>query len=83
MCYFLHAMQNTNTPLIWDTHRSLNPWLLLFKPATVSSIVQSLLTIARDGGDLPKWPLANVCAAAPVHGRPDSLEPAFAGTLVA
>jgi hypothetical protein len=24
------------------------------------SIVQSLLTIARDGGDLPKWPLANV-----------------------
>jgi hypothetical protein len=44
----------------WDTHRTLNPWLLLFKPKIASSIVLSLLTIALDGGDLPKWPLANV-----------------------
>jgi putative alpha-1,2-mannosidase len=54
-------MHNCNNLRRWDTHRSLNPWLVLFEPQMAFAVVQSLLTMARDGGDLPKWPLANVC----------------------
>ena len=54
------ANHDCNALFIWDTHRSLNPWLVLFKPDMAHAVVLSLLTMARDGGDLPKWPLADV-----------------------
>jgi putative alpha-1,2-mannosidase len=76
-------MLSCNALLIWDTHRTLNPWLVLFKPEMASSIIQSLLTIARDGGDLPKWPLANVCAHFYRAFTRNRQNDALAGTLAA
>jgi putative alpha-1,2-mannosidase len=45
---------------IWDIHRSQTPWLLLAAPETAVAVANSLLTMAAQGGKLPRWPLANV-----------------------
>lgn len=45
---------------IWDTHRSQAPWLILAAPERARDVARSLVQIAKDGGDVPRWPLANV-----------------------
>ncbi len=54
---------------IWDVHRTEFPWLTLYKPDVMTDIVKlnfqvelinrSLLLMFDEGGDLPRWPLAN------------------------
>lgn len=44
---------------MWDTYRTLHPLLVLVKPDRQRDMLQSLLTMAEQGGYLPKWPLAN------------------------
>ena len=44
---------------IWDTHRTQFPWLSLFEPTIMRDIVRSLLLMYQQGGDMPRWPLAN------------------------
>eukprot|EP00753_Platysulcus_tardus_P003815 PLAT12492.40.p2 GENE.PLAT12492.40~~PLAT12492.40.p2 ORF type:complete len:785 (+),score=427.60 PLAT12492.40:176-2530(+) len=44
---------------LWDTHRSKLPWLALTRPRLSVDIMRSLHAMAREGGDLPRWPLAN------------------------
>eukprot|EP01116_Phalansterium_solitarium_P000545 TRINITY_DN10357_c0_g1_i2.p1 TRINITY_DN10357_c0_g1~~TRINITY_DN10357_c0_g1_i2.p1 ORF type:complete len:745 (+),score=258.54 TRINITY_DN10357_c0_g1_i2:75-2309(+) len=44
---------------IWDVHRSEFPWLAFVQPDVQRDVVRSLLLMFQQGGDLPKWPLAN------------------------
>jgi putative alpha-1,2-mannosidase len=44
---------------LWDTHRSLNPMLVLLAPDVAADITESLVTMANQGGALPRWPMAN------------------------
>ena len=45
---------------IWDIHRTQVPLLSLVRPQTATEIAQSLVRMYKDGGDLPRWPIANV-----------------------
>ena len=45
---------------IWDIHRSQIPLLNMLRPDISSQVAQSLVRMYRDGGDLPRWPIANV-----------------------
>ena len=45
---------------IWDIHRSQIPLLSLLRPDVSSQVAQSLVRMYQDGGDLPRWPIANV-----------------------
>lgn len=44
---------------IWDVHRTEFPWLAFMFPDIMSDIVRSLVEMYEQGGDLPRWPLAN------------------------
>jgi len=56
----LNGMKNYYTDMsIWDVHRTEFPWLVLTQPEVMNDIINSMLLMYRDGGDLPKWPLAN------------------------
>ena len=43
---------------LWDTHRALHPLMTLIDEDLTSRWVSNLLQKYRDGGILPKWPLA-------------------------
>ncbi|MCX7943000.1 MAG: GH92 family glycosyl hydrolase [Deltaproteobacteria bacterium] len=43
---------------LWDTYRTLHPFLALFFPEYQRDMQYSLLQMAREGGYFPKWPLA-------------------------
>jgi len=45
---------------LWDTHRTQHPLLSLFAPHTTLDISRSLMTMYEQGGDIPRWPLANI-----------------------
>ncbi len=60
----------------WDIYRTEIPLLALLVPDRVSAMAQSLLRDARQGGWLPKWPLANGYTG--VMGG-DSADPILAG----
>lgn len=45
---------------IWDIHRTQIPLLNLLRPDISSQVAQSLVRVYQDGGDLPRWPIANV-----------------------
>ena len=45
---------------LWDTHRTLLPWLSLTQPTVYEDTVRSLQAMGEEGGDVPRWPLANV-----------------------
>ena len=42
---------------LWDTYRTLHPLLNLLQRRRHADMLQSLVTMAAEGGDLPKWPL--------------------------
>jgi len=42
---------------LWDTFRTLHPWLTLVYPEYQRDFVNSLMQMARDGGAYPRWPL--------------------------
>eukprot|EP01130_Rhizamoeba_saxonica_P016699 TRINITY_DN776_c0_g2_i2.p1 TRINITY_DN776_c0_g2~~TRINITY_DN776_c0_g2_i2.p1 ORF type:complete len:695 (+),score=149.93 TRINITY_DN776_c0_g2_i2:261-2345(+) len=44
---------------IWDVHRTQFPWLVLSDPERMADIIKSLIIMYKEGGDLPKWPMAN------------------------
>ena len=44
---------------LWDTFRTLHPWFTLEDPELENDMVSSLLQMSRDGGSLPKWPMAH------------------------
>jgi len=44
---------------LWDTYRTLHPWYILAHPDVQEATVDSLLRMVKDGGSLPRWPLAN------------------------
>lgn len=43
----------------WDVFRSEFPWLALIEPTVLADVMQSLVLMFEQGGDLPRWPLAN------------------------
>jgi predicted alpha-1,2-mannosidase len=44
---------------LWDTYRTLHPWLLLAEDPRNADFADSLLGFAREGGAFPRWALAN------------------------
>ena len=44
---------------IWDTFRTQFPWLALVQRDVMSDVAQSLVLMYEQGGDLPRWPMAN------------------------
>lgn len=40
---------------LWDTFRSLHPWLTMMFPSVSTEIMQSLVNIYQEGGWLPSW----------------------------
>ena len=80
---------------LWDVHRTQFPWLSLAMPDVFTDIIASLQEMARVGGDLPRWPLANVytecmigshgmvsLAEAVVKGQADKLNLTFVYELM-
>lgn len=43
---------------LWDTYRTLHPLLTLIQRERAADMMESLTTMAEQGGDLPMWPLA-------------------------
>jgi predicted alpha-1,2-mannosidase len=43
---------------LWDTYRTLHPLLNLVQRDRSGDMMQSLVRMYEEGGDLPKWPLA-------------------------
>ena len=43
---------------LWDTYRTLHPLLVLLQPDIQKDMVRSLISMSKDGGYLPRWPLA-------------------------
>ena len=77
---------------IWDTYRTEFPWLTLMQPYVMRDIAQSLVYMYEQGGDLPRWPMANgytncmigthadiVLADAATKNIPFDYETAYAG----
>jgi predicted alpha-1,2-mannosidase len=48
---------------LWDVHRTQLPLLALVRPPVAAAVAASLLRIAREGGELPRWPIGNVYGA--------------------
>ena len=44
---------------LWDTYRTLHPWLLFTEDPHNLPFADSLLAMAAEGGALPRWALAN------------------------
>jgi predicted alpha-1,2-mannosidase len=42
---------------LWDTYRTLHPWLTLVYPERQRDMLRSLVAMAVQGGAPPKWPL--------------------------
>ncbi len=60
----------------WDVYRSQIPLVALLDPDRASDMMQSLVDAAKQGGQLPRWALAN--APTSVMGG-DSVDPVIAG----
>lgn len=44
---------------LWDTYRTLHPWLLLLEHSANKPFVDSLMAFAEVGGAFPRWALAH------------------------
>ena len=44
---------------LWDTYRNAHPLYTLLWPERHADMLDSLAAMARDGGSIPRWPLAN------------------------
>ena len=44
---------------LWDTFRTLHPWLILAKPERQVDMLRSLVQMTADGGSVPRWPLGH------------------------
>lgn len=44
---------------LWDIHRTQTSLLTLLQPSVSLDIVKSLIRMYKDGGVLPRWPIAN------------------------
>jgi len=42
---------------LWDTYRTLHPWVHLAYPERGLDFVRSLMAMATDGGAYPRWPM--------------------------
>ncbi len=44
---------------MWDTFRTAHPWYALTDPVAQRDFAQSIVQMTRDGGSVPRWPLAH------------------------
>lgn len=49
------AGERFNDFSLWDTYRTLHPWLLLTQHEINASFAQSLVAMAKEGGAVPVW----------------------------
>ncbi len=64
---------------LWDTFRTLHPWLILAHPSTQADLVQSLVRLGELGGGVPKWPIATGYTGGMVGTPADQV---FAGSFL-
>ncbi len=43
---------------LWDTYRTLHPWLLLMEHPRATDFARSMVDLAREGGAVPVWAIA-------------------------
>lgn len=60
----VHALSNEREHAytdmsLWDVHRTQLPWLSLTAPSVHGDVLRSLDAMGNEGGDVPRWPLAN------------------------
>ena len=69
MDHRVHELSSSSSPLrehaytdmsLWDIHRTQLPWLSLTSPDVYVDIIRSLEAMGEEGGDVPRWPLANI-----------------------
>ena len=69
MDHRVHELSSSISPLrqhaytdmsLWDIHRTQLPWLSLTSPEVYVDIIRSLEAMGEEGGDVPRWPLANI-----------------------
>lgn len=48
-----------NTFSLWDTFRTLHPWMLLALPDRQQDMNRSFVRMIEDGGSLPRWPMVH------------------------
>lgn len=54
-----HAEHTYHTSFsLWDTFRTVHPFLTLADPDQHEVLLKSMLLMAEQGGDLPRWPIA-------------------------
>lgn len=44
---------------MWDTFRTAHPWYIVTDPRAQRDFAQSIVQMTRDGGSVPRWPLAH------------------------
>lgn len=44
---------------LWDTFRTLHPWLIFANPTRQADMLRSLAQMTKDGGSVPRWPLGH------------------------
>lgn len=44
---------------LWDTYRTLHPWLFLTEDARNADFVATLVDMAKEGGAVPRWAIAH------------------------
>ena len=42
---------------LWDTYRTLHPWITLAYPEDAADLAASLVAMGKDAGYLPRWPI--------------------------
>lgn len=62
---------------LWDSFRTLHPWLVLTDADVQRDCLRSLLAMTRDGGSMPRWP-ANTSYSGSMIGT--SADMLFAGS---
>jgi predicted alpha-1,2-mannosidase len=48
-----------NTFSLWDTFRTLHPWMILALPEVQNDMNRSFVRMIEEGGSLPRWPLVH------------------------
>jgi predicted alpha-1,2-mannosidase len=64
---------------MWDTFRTLHPWLVLTEPERQAELLGALVQMTDDGGSVPRWPLAHGYTSGMVGTPADQI---FAGSFL-
>lgn len=64
---------------LWDTFRTTHPWFIMTDPDVQRDVLDSLMAMYADGGDIPRWPAGASYGGSMIGSSADML---FAGSLL-